>query len=142
VDDKTPPDGRNAIYRADVVFSAAKNILFDYLRDQTGPSAADLRGLGRKLLSLRGRGAERATGASILQGLDAVIVDEADSVLIDQAATPFILSAGEAALGGLDTPTLRHVLEMARALREGRDFRRSEALRRVILTWNATAITC
>lgn len=133
VDDKTPPDGRNAIYRADVVFSAAKNILFDYLRDQTGPTAPDLRGLGRKLLSLRA-GDRPSGGASILQGLDAVIVDEADSVLIDQAATPFILSAGEAALGGLDTPTLRHVLDMARALREGRDFRRSEALRRVILT--------
>jgi preprotein translocase subunit SecA len=132
IDDKTPPDGRNGIYRADVVFSAAKNILFDYLRDQTGPTAADLRGLGRKLLSLRGGAGGQP--ASILQGLDAVIVDEADSVLIDQAATPFILSAGEAILGGLDTPTLRQMLEMSKTLRETRDYMKSEALRRVVLT--------
>ncbi|OYU19390.1 MAG: hypothetical protein CFE34_05660 [Rhodobacteraceae bacterium PARR1] len=131
IDDKTPPDGRHGIYRADVVFSAAKNILFDYLRDQTGPTANDLRGLGRKLLALRGTGGQPA---SILQGLDAVIVDEADSVLIDQAATPFILSAGEAVLGGLDTLTLRQMLDMAKTLRETRDYIKSEALRRVVLT--------
>lgn len=132
IDEKTPPDGRHGIYRADVVFSAAKNILFDYLRDQTGPTADDLRGLGRKLLSLRGGAGGQP--ASILQGLDAVIVDEADSVLIDQAATPFILSAGEAILGGLDTLTLRQMLDMAGTLREIRDYRKSEALRRVVLT--------
>ena len=132
IDDQTPPDGRHGIYRADVVFSAAKNILFDYLRDQTGPTAPDLRGLTRKLLALKG--GDGAQPASILQGLDAVIVDEADSVLIDQAATPFILSAGEAVLGGLDTDTLRQVLAMSQDLREFRDFRKSEALRRVVLT--------
>lgn len=130
ITDQTPMDGRNPIYSRDVVFSAAKNILFDYLRDKTGPTAADLYGLPRKLLTLCGG----TGGASILRGLDAVIVDEADSVLIDQAATPFILSAGEASLGGLDTPTLQRVLSMARELREDRDFRRSEALRRVLLT--------
>ena len=65
---------------------------------------------------------------------DAVIVDEADSVLIDQAATPFILSAGEAILGGLDTLTLRQMLDMAKTLRETRDYMKSEALRRVVLT--------
>lgn len=132
ITDTTPLDGRNNIYCRDVVFSAAKNILFDYLRDKTGPEAGDLHGLPRKLLKLcRGAGAGRA---AILQGLDAVIVDEADSVLIDQAATPFILSAGEAALGGLDSPTLQRMLDMSRALQEGRDYIRSEALRRVTLT--------
>ncbi len=132
VTDETALDGRKEKYRADVVFSAAKNILFDYLRDKTGPEADQLHGLPRKLLNLVR--AEGAAEVSILQGLDAVIVDEADSVLIDQAATPFILSAGEAALGGLDTPTLLKTLEMARALQEGADFRRSESLRRVTLT--------
>ncbi len=132
VTDETALDGRKEKYRADVVFSAAKNILFDYLRDKTGPEADQLRGLARKLVNLvRPEGAGEV---SILQGLDAVIVDEADSVLIDQAATPFILSAGEAALGGLDTATLLKTLEMARGLRDGVDYRRSESLRRVNLT--------
>jgi preprotein translocase subunit SecA len=132
VTDETALDGRKEEYRADVVFSAAKNILFDYLRDKTGPEADQLHGLPRKLLNLvRPEGAGEV---SILQGLDAVIVDEADSVLIDQAATPFILSAGEAALGGLDTATLLKTLEMSRTLGEGADFRRSDALRRVTLT--------
>lgn len=131
ITDQTPPDGRGGIYRRDIIFSAAKNILFDYLRDRTGPAAAHLNGLPRKLLTL---GAGAAAAVPILAGLDAVIVDEADSVLIDQAATPFILSAGEASLGGLDRATLQRCLDMARGLREGRDFRRSDALRRVTLT--------
>lgn len=133
ITDQTPPDGRGGIYRRDIIFSAAKNILFDYLRDRTGPAAAHLGGLPRKLATL-GAGVAGAGAMPILAGLDAVIVDEADSVLIDQAATPFILSAGEASLGGLDRPTLQRCLDMARGLREGRDFRRSDALRRVTLT--------
>lgn len=123
---------RSSTYQSNVVFSAAKNIVFDYLRDQTGSSAGMLSGLAPKLSCLSQEGTDLPQ--PILQGLDAVIVDEVDSVLIDQAATPFILSGGEAALGGLDEVVLRRSLELANRLKEGRDFRCVPSLRRVTLT--------
>lgn len=129
---ETAPDGRTALYRSDIVFSAAKNIVFDYLRDITGPIGPVLRGTPRKLLSLKA--SRQGPVDSLLQGLDAVIIDEADSVMIDQAATPFILSGGEAALGGLDVDTLRLALQAAAQLDEEIDFLKSEALRRITIT--------
>lgn len=128
----TAPDGRTALYRSDIVFSAAKDIVFDYLRDITGPIGPTLRGTPRKLLTLMA--SRRGEIESILQGLDAVIIDEADSVMIDQAATPFILSGGEASLGGLDVETLQLALQAAAQLSEEVDFLKSESLRRVTVT--------
>ncbi|WP_322895978.1 MULTISPECIES: translocase [unclassified Yoonia] len=132
IDEAGSPDERREIYQRDIVFSAAKNIVFDYLRDQTGPASDMLSGLPAKLAQL----IPQVTGQTmpILQGLDAVIVDEADSVLIDQAATPFILSGGEATLGGLDAKTLARALELARRLEDGRHFKTATASRRITLS--------
>lgn len=132
IDEGLSPEERSLIYQSNIVFSAAKNIVFDYLRDQTGPSSDALSGLPAKLSQLMPP--EAAQLSPILQGLDAVIVDEADSVLIDQAATPFILSGGEAALGGLDQSVLEQALRLADRLDEGRHFKSFPALRRVNLT--------
>lgn len=131
INEGMPASDRGAVYQSNIVFSAAKNVVFDYLRDQTGPSADALSGLPAKLSQLLPMG---IAAPPILQGLDAVIVDEADSVLIDQAATPFILSGGEAALGGLDESVLVHALQLADRLDEGRHFKNFPALRRVTLT--------
>jgi preprotein translocase subunit SecA len=128
----TAPDARRAIYRCDVVFSDSKNIVFDYLRDQTGPVADQLTGLASKLSVLLPP--RLGTTTPILQGLDAAIVDEADSVLIDQAATPFILSGGEASMGGLDEAVFRKAHYLALKLVEDRDFRRLPDKRRVLLS--------
>lgn len=124
-------EDRGMLYQSNIIFSAAKNVVFDYLRDQTGPSSHVLSGLPAKLSQLI---PQDSVAAPILQGLDAVIVDEADSVLIDQAATPFILSGGDAALGGLDELVLMNALQLADKLVEGRHFKNHPALRRVTLT--------
>lgn len=132
ITEEQSPDDRRLVYQRDVVFSAAKNIVFDYLRDQTGPSAPYLSGLSSKLLCLLPHREEAME--PILQGLDCVVIDEADSVLVDQAATPFILSGGLAALGGLDQNVLARALFLCSQLQEGVDFKCFEALRRASLT--------
>lgn len=131
IDETSSADDRRIVYQRDVVFSAAKNIVFDYLRDQTGPASSILTGLPSKLSTLVS--SDESQAGPILQGLDAVIVDEADSVLVDQAATPFILSGGEATLGGLDEKTLERALKFAQQLEELRHFRLFPALRRVTI---------
>ena len=134
IDEAASVDARRDIYRRDVVFSASKNVVFDYLRDQTGAAAKLLTGLPAKLSALLP--APQGDATPILQGLDAAIVDEADSVLIDQAATPFILSGGEASLGGLDEAVFRKAHDLALGLVEDRDFRRLPDKRRVLLSEN------
>lgn len=132
IDEGATVDSRRDTYRRDVVFSTSKNEVFDYLRDQTGPSADRLSGLCAKLATLLP--AVQGDAGPILQGLDAAIVDEADSVLIDQAATPFILSGGEAAMGGLDEAVFHRALDLALRLIEGRDFRCLPDKRRVVIS--------
>lgn len=131
IQEKYGVEERRDTYRRDIVFSAAKNIVFDYLRDRTGPQKDSLTGIRSKLARLASSPA--AFEGPILSGLDAAIIDEADSVLIDQAATPFILSGGEAALGGLSSSVLARALSVVHNLSEGVHFQKFTALRRVTL---------
>jgi len=134
IEENASIEDRRKIYRLDVVFSAAKNIVFDYLRDQTGPTLETLGGINSKVEVFRSQLIQ--DNLPILQGLDAVIVDEADSVLIDQAATPFILSGGEASLGGLNNDVLIESLELAKDLKADKDYKIYDSLRRAILSEN------
>lgn len=132
IDEDTTTDARRSIYNCDIVFSAAKNIVFDYLRDQTGSTHETLGGLTFKIEKLRT--IHDINEEPILRGLDAVIVDEADSVFIDQAATPFILSGGEASLGGLNNDVLSEALALSEKLDLIKHFKIFDSLRRAILT--------
>lgn len=122
---------RQDAYGADIVYAAAKSVVFDYLRDRKAAARRPVTRLATKLSRLTGArdGAER-----LMRGLPAAIVDEADAVMIDQAVTPFILSGQEAALGGLNPDQLRAAYALSRALRQGRDFHRIPGERRVQLT--------
>ncbi len=62
---------RAAIYKHDIVYATASELVFDYLNDQ----------LDEK------RGTEK-----VMRGLCVAIVDEADSVLLDEARTPFVIA--------------------------------------------------
>lgn len=65
---------RAQAYRAEIVYSTAKDIAFDYLRDQlssAGPSAPP----------------------PLLRGLSLALIDEADSILLDEAVVPLIISS-------------------------------------------------
>ena len=84
-----------AAYQSDVVFGPGYQFGFDYLRDQLQLRRAAAMGLGHETLE-RLVGGEPAKRLLQQRGRQVVIIDEADSVLIDEAATPLILSGGEA----------------------------------------------
>ncbi len=101
---------RRDVWRADVAYTTARDLIFDYLRDR-----------------------QRAEGQPpLLRGLCMALIDEADSVLIDEACTPFIL-AEEAH----DAPTLRRLraaLAAARRLQQGLHYTAQPAVCRAQLT--------
>lgn len=116
---------RRLAYAADVVFVDNKELVFDYLRDRLVLGRARER--ARVALSRLGRGAAARPGGGAgqgdglrLRGLHFAIIDEADSILVDEAGTPLIISAptGRAEPNAL----FRGALDLARGLREGRDF--------------------
>ena len=101
---------RREVWRADVAYTTARDLIFDYLRDR-----------------------QRADGQPpLLRGLCMALIDEADSVLIDEACTPFIL-AEEAH----DAPTLRRLraaLAAARRLQQRLHYTVQPAVCRAQLT--------
>ena len=101
---------RREVWRADVAYTTARDLIFDYLRDR-----------------------QRAEGQPpLLRGLCMALIDEADSVLVDEACTPFIL-AEEAH----DAPTLRRLraaLAAARRLQQGLHYTAQPAVCRAQLT--------
>ncbi len=101
-------DERRAAYAADVTYVTAKEAGFDFLRDQTMTSTADL----------------------VQRPFQYVIVDEADFILIDEARVPLVI-AGEA-----PSPPVPHdvVAAAVRQLRAGLDYRIDENARNVALT--------
>ncbi|MGJ8640968.1 MAG: hypothetical protein ACSHYA_16375 [Opitutaceae bacterium] len=83
---------RTATYDKDIVYTTAKDLLADFLRDRLlAPGVnANERLLAKDYLDRSGNansGSER-----VLRGLHSALVDEADSVLIDDAITPLIIS--------------------------------------------------
>jgi preprotein translocase subunit SecA len=81
------PRQRRESYASAVVYTTAKELLADYLRDRLALGES---GFAERLAL---RLAVRGTSENVVQrGLDTAIVDEADSVLIDEAVTPLIIS--------------------------------------------------
>jgi preprotein translocase subunit SecA len=68
-------DERRQAYQADVVYSTARCIAFDYLRDR---------------LAMSNRSAQ--TQPLLLRGLCCAILDEADHTLLDEAKTPLVIA--------------------------------------------------
>ncbi len=119
---------RRENYLADLTFSTAREVVFDYLRDATRAQRhpEPLRQLADAMTQ---------TGIAelpVLRGLHFALIDEADSILLDEALTPFILSRQGKPL--LETAHLALALEIARQLIPGEDFELWPAQRRVELT--------
>jgi preprotein translocase subunit SecA len=101
---------RRQVWCADVAYTTARDLIFDYLRDRLRPEGQP----------------------PLLRGLCMALIDEADSVLIDEARTPFVL-AEEAT----DVQTLRRwraALAAARHLQPLVHFKLMAAQRRALLT--------
>ncbi len=78
-------------YNADVTYSTAKEIGFDFLKDRLADRQAKFenQNLMQNLVGSTG-----STQPTIVQrGLNFMLVDEADSILIDEARTPLIVSS-------------------------------------------------
>ncbi|HEU4621348.1 MAG TPA: DEAD/DEAH box helicase [Burkholderiaceae bacterium] len=114
-------DERRAAYRQDIVYTTAKEVAFDWLRDRVrfGRAVDDLG------LSLRGS----AEAPPLLTGLAMALVDEADSLLLDEARTPLIL-AERVRDERIDDARL--ALQFASRLKIDRDFELEE--QQVLLT--------
>jgi len=85
----SPRDRREA-YRAQVVYTTAKELVADFLRDRLRLGqlhSGQIRAVRNML-----HGARDISGDIIQRGLHTVIIDEADNLMIDEAVTPLVIS--------------------------------------------------
>ena len=106
---------RRAAYAADVAYCTARELGFDYLRDQLQQGRSD--------------------APPVLRGLNLALIDEADSVLIDQAGTPLVIAVP--APSGLDENLLRAMWLFSASLAEGGDYRLDTGTHQVLMTDSA-----
>ncbi len=99
---------RRRAYACDVTYATAKQVGFDYLRDQ---------------LALE-------KGVRVHRPFHHAILDEADSLLIDEARVPLVLAGGGAPL--LVDP--RRLVSVVRSLERDRDYEMDDYARNVFLT--------
>ena len=107
---------RRSAWRADIVYTTASQLAFDYLRDHLAQSGErDARVLRAQAMATQTDGAGTASeGAALLPGLCLCLLDEADSILLDEAVLPLILAAPA---GELDIAAYQRAYELARTLR-------------------------
>jgi preprotein translocase subunit SecA len=75
---QSTPEERRAAYRADITYTTANEVGFDYLRDGLAFDPAD----------------------EVHRGFAAAVIDEADSLLIDEARVPLVIAGAAAGTDG------------------------------------------
>ncbi len=90
VSSTSPRCDRQRAYRADVTYSTAKEIGFDFLRDRLLNRRIDDEGVAASEIADE---LDRASMEPVQRPLNFLLVDEADSILIDEARTPLIISS-------------------------------------------------
>ena len=78
---------RRVAYAADITYSTAKEIGFDFLRDRIA------RRQSQELPSIGGGVMEGGSAGTVQREFYFALIDEADSILIDEARTPLIVSS-------------------------------------------------
>jgi len=118
---------RRQAYACDLTYCTAKELGFDYLRDQAA-SKGRRHHLHRRVAHL-----EAPSGPpTLLRGLCMAIIDEADSTLLDEARVPLILACSHDSSRQLED--IGQALTLAGELREGQDFRLDHEGRQARLT--------
>lgn len=84
------PQDRRPRYAHDVVYTTAKELLADFLRDRIHLSL--FQDASRRMIHLLESHSNLSIGQVVLRGIHTAIIDEADNVLIDEAVTPLIIS--------------------------------------------------
>jgi preprotein translocase subunit SecA len=122
-----PPDARRSVYAQDVVYTTARELAFDHLRDALAVGALH-EPLARTAAALAGA----APPTPLQRGLCFALLDEADSILLDEADVPLIVS--RQAPHAARRAYLWQALALARRLEPGADCRLAPAERRATLT--------
>lgn len=128
----TPPGARASTWRHDVVYTTARELAFDHLRDHV---ALGGQRDGRLLLAqaLEAAATQAPAPAPVLPGLWFALVDEADSVLLDEAVVPLVL-ARQLGADPLDAQAWKQAWRLANDLQPRRHFLLDRAQRQVRLT--------
>lgn len=125
---------RRTAWRHDVVYSTAREVAFDYLRDHVVlRGERDVRVLRARAIAAADDGSEPVAAACdpVLPGLNLCLIDEADSLLLDEAVVPLILAAPSDAL---DDAAYRRAFEISQSLERPRDYAVQPARRHAALT--------
>jgi len=85
-----PPEERRQGYEADIVYTTAKEIVADFLRDRLRLGV--LSDPGRRLVRAVIQPRRVLARQIVMRGLHTAIVDEADHAMIDEAVTPLVIS--------------------------------------------------
>ena len=126
----TPADARSAGYAHEIVYTTARDMLADHLRDDL----ALLGKIGRvkhALAPARNSGKVDSAGI-VMRGVYQVIIDEADSVLIDDAVTPLIISSPKP--DDLLSAAAIQAVTLARGLEDSTHYSVDHEMRHVELT--------
>jgi preprotein translocase subunit SecA len=107
---------RRAVYARDVVFCTARELGFDYMRDQLQAAAVRQGTAGEP---------------PVLRGLNLALIDEADSVLIDHARTPLVIAVRHPQ--AMDSSVLQAVWRLSGELVAGTHYTLKRELRRAEL---------
>jgi preprotein translocase subunit SecA len=85
---------RRKHYACDITYGTAKELGFDFLRDELKRNQFEMDTSRRTFeQAFLGKGAPAETSKPVQRGHHYAVVDEADSILIDEARTPLIIGA-------------------------------------------------
>ena len=142
------PQQRQSAYQADIVYTTARTIAFDYLRDRLARDGdrSDLEvrvsNIERPhvspdtalpdIASADTASADTAAPLLLLRGLSMAIIDEADSILIDEAKMPLVIS--ESVADPVERARIWQALDIARQLKADQHYHGNMETRSIRLT--------
>ena len=139
------PDARRLAWQQDIVYTSARELAFDYLRDHLmlqGERDALMQraqAIGAGTQGAPAQGAPASAGSAAdaatptLPGLCLALIDEADSVLLDEAVVPLLLAQAEPA-SAEQVAAWRSAFEISQPLQRQRDYRLRPEQRSATLT--------
>ena len=117
---------RKLAYACNITYCTAKELAFDYLRDQIALQHVENK-MHLQSMKLQGNPAN-----TLLHGLHMAIIDEADSILIDEAKVPLLISKNNQHQGMLNF--FEQVLSVANTLKLDTDFTLQRSIKASTLT--------
>jgi len=132
VQSDTPRPARQAAYQADITYSTAKEIGFDFLRDRLLKRRME-GGATCKIDSLVTDEADDGSSRPVQRDLNFVLVDEADSILIDEARTPLIVSSPPGEIELAQEALYRWAAKTADQYQEASDYKVDEESKQIQL---------